>query len=176
MRCGRTPSINPENWRRSTPTDFLKFAFLGVLLINLAGCGASLNLVKRDDLRTSSLSSAIVKAFTFRSGKSSQVSSRPGVYPPIPLEANEPRVRRFLREYVYEHRNTTRNYLGQAQKFLPMVKEQTQKHHLPQELAYLFYLNQAWPRSQISRKRVGHVAIYAGDCTHLRTTCRQFRG
>ena len=114
MRCGRTPSINPENRRRSTLTDFLKFALLGVLLINLAGCGASLNLVKRDDLHTSSLSSAIAKAFTFRSGKSSQVSNKPGVYPPIPLEANEPRVRRFLREYGYEHRNTTRNYLGQA--------------------------------------------------------------
>ncbi len=140
MRCGRTPSINPENWRRSTLTDFLKFVILGGLLINLAGCGASLNLVKRDDLHTSSLSSAIARAFTFRSGKSSQVSSRPGVYPPIPLEANEPRVRRFLREYAYEHRNTTRNYLGQSQKFLPMVKEQTQKHHLPQELAYLFLL------------------------------------
>ena len=140
MRCGRVPDINPKNRRRSTLSDFLRFISLGVLLINLAGCGASLNLVKRDNLNPSSLSSAISKAFTFGSGKSSQVSNRPGVYPPIPLEANEPRVRKFLREYGYDHRNTTRNYLAQAQKFLPMVKEQTREHHLPQELAYLFLL------------------------------------
>ncbi|MGA8831615.1 MAG: transglycosylase SLT domain-containing protein [Desulfomonilaceae bacterium] len=140
MRCGRIPAINPKNRRRSTLAGFLKFSFLGALLINLAGCGASLNLVKKDNLNPSYLSSAIAKAFTFGSGKSSQVSNRPGVYPPIPLEANEPRVRKFLREYGYEHRNTTRNYLAQGQKFLPMVKEQTREHHLPQELAYLFLL------------------------------------
>ncbi len=140
MRCDKVPKIDPKKRKQSRCAVFLKMIFMGSLMVVLASCGGPLNLVKQDNLNPPSLSSAIAKAFTFGSGKSSPASNKPGFYPPIPLESNEPRVRRFLRDYAYEHRNTTRNYLAQAQKYLPMVKEQTRNHHLPEELAYVFLL------------------------------------
>lgn len=140
MRLGKSRDINPEKQQRSQRTVFVKVVFLILLMAVLAGCGSSLSLVKKDGSNQSSLSSAIAKTFTFGSAKPANVNHGPGNYPSIPIESNEPRVQKFLREYAYEHRDTTRSYLGQAQKYLPMVKEQIREHHLPEELAYLFLL------------------------------------
>ena len=140
MRCGKHLDVNTRKRKLSLWTIIFKLTLLGMILGTIAGCGSSLNLVRKDNLNSSSLTGAIAKAFTFGSGKSSANGNKLGTYPPIPIEPNEPRVRKFLREYGYEHRNTTRSYLAQAQKYLPMVNQQIREHHLPQELAYLFLL------------------------------------
>lgn len=140
LRCGKIPEIGSKMQEQLSVTVSLKLLLAGFLLIALTGCGTSISLVKKNDQNPSRLSNAFARALAFGSEKSPLVSGKPGAFPPIPLEANEPRVRRFLREYAYERRDTTRNYMAQAEKYLPMVKEQTQKHGLPQELAYLFLL------------------------------------
>ncbi len=118
----------------------LKIGFVCIILANVCSCGSSSSLVKKESLKSLPFSNAFARALNLGQEKHAIETSKPGTYPPIPLEANEPRVRKFLREYAYEKRNSTRTYLAQSEKYLPMVIEQTRKHGLPQELAYLFLL------------------------------------
>jgi membrane-bound lytic murein transglycosylase D len=127
-------------WKSLFVSAFFKIGFVGFMLVNLCGCGTSSSLVKKDSFKSLPFSNAFARALNLSQEKSQIGSSKPGNYPPIPLEANEPRVRKFLREYAYERRNTTRSYLAQSEKYLPMVIEQTRTHGLPQELAYLFLI------------------------------------
>ncbi|MGC8657802.1 MAG: transglycosylase SLT domain-containing protein [Desulfomonilaceae bacterium] len=140
MRPGERLDIKPCKQLLSSWAVIWKLTLLGTILATISGCGSSLNLVRKDDPGSASLTGAIVKAFSFGSRNSSATGTKLGTFPPIPIEPNEPRVRKFLRQYGYEHRSTTRNYLAQAQKYLPMVNQQLREHHLPQELAYLFLL------------------------------------
>ncbi|MFH0959630.1 MAG: transglycosylase SLT domain-containing protein [Pseudomonadota bacterium] len=140
MRYPYTRENGSLEWQSLFLTAFLKIGFACLLLVNLSGCGTSSSLVKKDGFKSLPFSKAFAKALNLGQENSSMKPSKPGAYPPIPLEANEPRVRKFLREYAYEKRNSTRSYLAQSAKYIPMVTEQTQKHGLPQELAYLFLL------------------------------------
>jgi membrane-bound lytic murein transglycosylase D len=140
LNCGAIPDNIFYNLKKRSFWGLLRLTAVVVAIASLASCGSSLGIVKKDSSNPSSITNAISRVFDFGSEKSFFGSNKPGSYPPIPLETNEPRVRKFLREYAYERRDSTRSYLSQATRYLPMVKEQTQKHHLPEELAYLFLL------------------------------------
>jgi len=110
-------------------------------LIILGSCGSTASLVKNDTDRGPSLgSNLIAKAHKFGSGEKPAASSKASAYPPLPLEADGARVRRFVREYAYEQRETTKQYLARAQEHLPMVSQIADENGLPRDLACLFLL------------------------------------
>lgn len=139
----RSPNIREDAsliWRPIKWSAFFRIGLLGLVALTVSACGTSSSLVKKNSLKSLPFSNAFARALNLGDEQPSTGQKVQGSFPPIPLEANEPRVRKFLREYAYERRNTTKSYLAQSEKYLPMVTEQTRKHGLPQELAYLFLL------------------------------------
>ncbi|MGD9817526.1 MAG: transglycosylase SLT domain-containing protein [Desulfomonilaceae bacterium] len=110
------------------------------LVVTIAGCGSKNGLLKAGTDNGHSLTNAFSKVFAYGTNKLGTDRSQAGEYPDVPLEENDPRVKKFLREYVYEKRNSTRNYLIQAEPYLPMVRKVVTDNGLPIELAYLFLL------------------------------------
>lgn len=117
-------------------------------LIFLGGCASTASL-QRESLRASAgLTNAFSRALTFatertRSKSVDRSKQSPGnvtTFASFPDDSDDPRVRKFLRYYAYEQRETTKKYLAGAQRYLPMVREICKEQHLPEEIAYLFML------------------------------------
>ncbi len=130
--------------------NWIEKACLACLLFLLTGCGVNGKTVRNDlDFRPA-VSNAFSRAVAFASGEPSvpphqgnakKVSNRDGVlYPPVPLEERDPRVRKFIREYAYTRRETMKAYLSQAEQYLPMVRASARESGLPEDLAYLVLL------------------------------------
>ena len=89
-------------------------------------------------------------------------TSKEGDYPEIPSDVNNPRVRRFIREYAYNSRETMKTYLARSQTYLPMVKAMAREHGVPEDISYLFLLGvRCQPRGTVAGQRAGDVAVHA---------------
>lgn len=120
---------------------------LGACLFVIGGCASSARIVKSDIRPKDGVAGAISRAFSFakETGKSltkkkSTPTDKLTTFAPLPNNANEPRVRRFIRHYAYEQRETMRKYLARAERYLPMVKEICREQGLPEDISYLFLL------------------------------------
>ncbi len=111
-----------------------------LLTSTLSGCSSKNGLIKTGINNGETVKNAFSRALGFGVDKFRPKSSKPGDYPEVPLEENDPRVKKFVREYAYERRESTKNYLSQAEPYLPMVKKVVKDNGLPVELAYLFLL------------------------------------
>lgn len=110
------------------------------MLLSVSGCSSKNGLLKAGSENTQSFANAFTRALNLGVDKLKPGRVKTGAYPDIPLEENDPRVRKFVREYAYERRESTRNYLAQAEPYLPMVKKVVHDNGLPTSLAYLFLL------------------------------------
>lgn len=111
-----------------------------LMLFSLTGCSSQNGLIKSGISDGQSVTNAFSRALAFGADKLRPSSFKSGGYPDVPLEENDSRVQKFVREYAYEKRESTRNYLNQAEPYLPMVKKVVKDNGLPTELAYLFLL------------------------------------
>lgn len=103
-------------------------------------------MLKKDQPVGGSLSSDLAMLFRW-GGKRTQpprpakdVNPAPQALPPLPIEETGPRVRRFVRQYAYEQRETMRRYLAGSERHLPMVKAVAKENGVPAEVAYLVML------------------------------------
>ncbi len=113
-----------------------------VLLAILAGCSSTATVVKENlDYRpavANALSKAIPLPLSLERKKSPSATTTD--YPPLPSDENAPRVRRFIRQYAYDQRETMKRYMACAEPYLAMAKEITRENGLPEDIAYLFML------------------------------------
>jgi len=86
------------------------------------------------------LANAFSRAIALGHEPKKAVHAKPETYPGVPTDDTDPRVRRFIREYAYNQRETMRTYLARAQDYLPMVKAIARENEVPGDLAYLFLL------------------------------------
>lgn len=122
---------------------------VALCLLFLGGCGSTANLVKQNLDYRPAVANAFSRAFEgigfgkkkYPAASSSIAQSGSGtVYPPLPRDENNPRVRQFIRHYAYGQRETMKQYLARAQDYLPVVKAVAREHALPEDLAYLVML------------------------------------
>jgi membrane-bound lytic murein transglycosylase D len=108
----------------------------------LSGCGSTAALVKENLKDPPFLVNAFSRAiFQGKEQKKAPAAScKDGEYPDIPADENNPRVRRFVREYAYNSRETMKTYLARSQAYLPMVKAMAREHGVPEDISYLFLL------------------------------------
>lgn len=106
----------------------------------VTGCGSNSALVKQPMAEKTPLSGSLASTLSGGSSKAPAATPKLNKYPSIPMEENAPRVRRFIRQYAYESRETMKKYLARADEHLPMVKSVAREHGLPVEIAYLFML------------------------------------
>lgn len=113
-----------------------------VLLAMLAGCSSTATVVKENlDYRpavANALSRAILLPLSLERKKSPAPTTT--AYPPLPSDENAPRVRRFIRQYAYDQRESMKRYLACAEPYLAMAKKITRENGLPEDIAYLFML------------------------------------
>ena len=130
------PSGNATRWRG--------LIAMSVCLAALSGCGSTVGIVKETlEEQPRLVANAFSRALS--GGTSAKKSPHPSEvkkssYPPVPLEEDGPRVRKFIRHYAYEQRETMKKYLGRAKEYLPMVRARIAENGLPEDLAYLFLL------------------------------------
>ncbi len=105
----------------------------------LTSCGSTKALVKKERSPGEKVPAELSCAAVAKDSRSEN-AVKPCAYPPIPLEEDAPRLRRFIREYAYRNRESMRRYLARAEKFLPMVRQAARDNQLPDEIAYLFML------------------------------------
>lgn len=110
----------------------------------LGGCGSTAGIVKETLKDPPNLANAFSRALSFDKIRKKQ---KPTAEPPaasgyasVPIEEDGPRVRRFVRLYAYDQRETMKKYLARAKRYFPMVKAMTAENGLPEDLAYLFLL------------------------------------
>lgn len=137
--------VGPRVWRfaRARQSRF-GLLLLVVCVIMVGGC-ASTAAVERTGARASKgLANAFSRAMSFATEKESVSRTRPHqeklTYPSLPNDSDDPRVRRFIRHYAYEQRETTKKYLARAERYLPMVRQVCRDQNLPEDIAYLFML------------------------------------
>lgn len=121
----------------------LLLAFI-VSAFMLCGCGATKALVKKDEsIEPSKKGATLFASLLPRAETKKQETEKPvlkNLYPPIPLDKDGPRVRKFIRHYSEKDRRTTASYMAKASKYLPMAKAMARKYNLPEDVAYLFLL------------------------------------
>ncbi len=118
----------------------LAILLLILMTLFLSGCASTNGVVKSNLTGGQSVTNAFSRALAFGAEKLRPSKKNAGSYPEIPLEENDPRVQKFVREYAYERRESTRRYLAQAEPYLPMVKKVVKDNGLPTEIAFLFLL------------------------------------
>lgn len=119
---------------------------LAACVILLGGCAFTTSVEKSSLRAGSGLANAFSRALSFATEK--RIATRTGKahpekvtsFPSLPNDADDPRVRKFIRHYAYEQRETTKQYLAQAEQYLPMVQEICKEQNLPKEISYLFML------------------------------------
>jgi membrane-bound lytic murein transglycosylase D len=108
----------------------------------LSGCGSTAAIVKENLKDPPLLVNAFSRAVFL--GKEKKKAPTPVVkeseYPDVPADDHNPRVRRFIREYAYNSRETMKQYLARAQTYLPMVKAMAGENGVPEDISYLFLL------------------------------------
>ena len=115
-------------------------AALSALIFGLGGCSTTTSLVKES---TPSRLASFLSPLTDNNPapkKKKKVAAPSSKYPAIPFDEDGPRVRRFIRDYAYKHRETMKRYLARAEDYLPMVTSVAAEHGLPQDVSYLFML------------------------------------
>ena len=132
---------SPVGFKTAVPRSVMLFLLLIICPpLFLSGCSSKNGLVKSGLAEGQAVTNVFSRALSFGADKLRPGRPKSGEYPSIPLEENDQRVRKFVREYAYERRESTRNYLSQAEPYLPMVKKVVKDNGLPIELAYLFLL------------------------------------
>ncbi len=120
----------------------------GILMVmfacmaGLGGCGSTAALVKENLKDPPLLINAFSRAIFLGKEKKKSAAPLPKEceYPDIPPDDHNPRVRRFIREYAYNSRETMKQYLARAQTYLPMVKSMARENGVPEDISYLFLL------------------------------------
>jgi membrane-bound lytic murein transglycosylase D len=115
-------------------------AAIPVLFALLAGCSSTATVVKENLDYRPAVANALSKAIAFPIGGGERKKTTTTTYPALPSDENAPRVRRFVRQYAYDQRETMKQYLACAEPYLAMVKNITREHGLPEDIAYLFVL------------------------------------
>ena len=112
------------------------------VLAMLAGCSSTATVVKENLDYRPAVANAISKAMLLPLSLERKKSPPPTTtaYPPLPSDENAPRVRRFIRQYAYDQRETMKRYLACAAPYLAMAKQVTRENGLPEDIAYLFML------------------------------------
>ncbi len=136
-----------REWVDLGPT-LLRVVRAGILMVmtacmaGLGGCGSTAALVKENLKDPPLLVNAFSRAIFLgkEKKKSPPAVAKEGEYPDIPPDDHNPRVRRFIREYAYNSRETTKQYLARAQAYLPMVKAMARENGVPEDISYLFLL------------------------------------
>ena len=139
MRHFETPFLyGHHNGARKAP--ILAILSMTFILLGLFGCSSKNGLMKTGIENGESVTNAFSRALSFGADRLRPARAKAGDFPDVPLEETDPRVQKFVREYAYERRESTRNYLAQAEPYLPMVKKIVKDNGLPTELSYLFLL------------------------------------
>jgi membrane-bound lytic murein transglycosylase D len=113
---------------------------LAAALVALGGCSATASRVKNDLDYRPAVANAISKALALGTEFRKAPPPKPSSYPPLPSDENAPRVRRFVRGYAYDQRETLKAYLAAAEPYLGMAKKIARENELPEDVAYLFLL------------------------------------
>ncbi|HTY22074.1 MAG TPA: transglycosylase SLT domain-containing protein [Desulfomonilaceae bacterium] len=113
---------------------------IAVLCMAFAGCSSTATIVKDNLDCRPAVANALSRAIAISPERKKTPAPTATTYPPLPSDENAPRVRRFIREYAYEQRDTMKRYLASAGPYLGMVREIIQENGLPQDIAYLFML------------------------------------
>lgn len=139
MRRFETPflHVHHNGAKKSAVLAFFSMAFI---LFGLFGCSSKNGLMKTGIENGESVTNAFSRAVAFGADRLRPARAKTGDYPDVPLEETDPRVQKFVREYAYERRESTRSYLAQAEPYLPMVRKIVKDNGLPTELSYLFLL------------------------------------
>lgn len=109
-------------------------------LLAVGGCASTAAVVKETLKDQPLLANAFSRAVSFGTEPQKKPKPEPSAYPQVPIEENSPRVRQFIKQYGYAHRETMKTYLTRGRNYLPMVKAMTKENGLPEELAYLCLL------------------------------------
>jgi membrane-bound lytic murein transglycosylase D len=120
----------------------------GVLIVMAAcvaamgGCGSTAAIVKENLKDPPLLVNAFSRAMFLgkEKKKAPAPTAKESEYPDVPADDHNPRVRRFIREYGYKSRETMKQYLARAQRYLPMVKGMAKENGVPEDISYLFLL------------------------------------
>lgn len=115
---------------------------LGLVVAVVGGCGSTAGVVKEnlEALSYKPFANAFSRAMSVSKFTKASTPAEQKGYPLLPDDEEDPRVRRFVREYAYNQRSGMKSYLARASRFLPMVKATAKQHGLPQDVAYLFML------------------------------------
>jgi membrane-bound lytic murein transglycosylase D len=113
---------------------------LGLCFVGMAGCASTATMVKENLKDRPILANAFSRAISLGQDHKKPNTAKTATYPCVPNDENDPRVKRFIREYAYNQRETMRRYLARAEEYLPMVKKVTKDNAVPADLAYLFLL------------------------------------
>ncbi len=106
-----------------------------------SGCASSTSLVKNNLNPQPLVANAISKAMCLGSNcLMTSLPAKKNSFPPIPLDEDSPAVKKFIREYAYGQRGTMKQYLAQAEQYLPMVRSLARENGVPEDIAYLFLL------------------------------------
>jgi len=132
---GATVSVRPR--RLMLRADFM---LLAVSLFMLGGCGSTATVVKENLDFKPMVANAFSRAISLGSTAKPTGTSKPTTYPAVPNDQNDPRVRKFVREYAYNQRETMKAYLARAGEYLPMVTSIVKESSLPDDIAYLVLL------------------------------------
>jgi len=111
-------------------------------MAGLSGCGSTAAMVKENLKDPPLLVNAFSRAIFVgkEKKKAPPAVAKDGECPDIPPDEHNPRVRRFVREYAYNSRETMKQYLARAQSYLPMVKAMAKENGVPEDISYLFLL------------------------------------
>ncbi len=131
--------IARESLTRQTVCRVCLFA-LAAALVALGGCASTAGKVKENLDYRPAVANAISKALSFGTEFKKTPAPKSSPYPPLPSDENAPRVRRFIREYAYEQRESLKTYLAASEQYLGMTKEIARENELPEDVAYLFLL------------------------------------
>jgi membrane-bound lytic murein transglycosylase D len=115
-------------------------AAIPLLFAVLTGCSSTASVVKENLDYRPAVANAISKAIALPIGGERKKTTTTTAYPPLPSDENAARVRRFIRQYAYEQRESMKHYLACAEPYLHMVKNVTREHGLPEDIAFLFML------------------------------------
>lgn len=128
--------------RPMTLCRFARMTAVAILLAMLTGCGSTATVVKENLDYRPAVANALSKALPLPLSLERKKNPAPTTttYPPLPSDENAPRVRRFIRQYAYDQRESMKRYLACAEPYLAMAKEITRENGLPEDIAYLFML------------------------------------
>ncbi len=109
-------------------------------LVVLGGCGTTSTMVKETLDFKPMVANAFSRAISIGSNIKPTQPPKSTSYPSLPSDEHDPRVRKFVREYAYNQRETMKAYMARAGDYIPTVRAIAKENGLPGDIAYLVLL------------------------------------